>query len=125
MVVSLAAFVIAGPVSAVTIPSSGDDEEMVLMDTEESSVLDGLLYVVTCSLFGDFFGTTHESFGHAPSAPAQEPGIGGGEGLFLAGTDAGVEVQQLATPAPEPSAALLMALGMAVTGIRLRGRTSS
>ena len=52
MVVSLAAFVIAGPVSAVTIPSSGDDEEMVLMDTEESGVLDGLLYIVTCSLFG-------------------------------------------------------------------------
>ncbi len=123
MVVSLAAFVIAGPVSA-TMTEAGDDQEMVLTDEDKPDVLDGLLYVVTASLLGDLFGSDHTSHSFASSPPPEQTELGGGEGLYLGSTKVDPQVRQFASAAPEPTAALLMAMGLTVTGMRLRGRKS-
>ena len=127
LVASLAGLAIGGAAGAATTEGGDNGEaEVVLVSDSEAGVDDGLLYILSLGFAGDFFGEKDKKYVSAESAPAHSGGP----------TDEIVQVVQTrgdghptdvadhhnASPAPEPSAALLMAMGLTVTGMRLRSR---
>ena len=133
---------ITSPVSATPTESGGGEQEIVLADSDETDALEGLLYIMGVSLFGDFFGSKKKTYAPLSAGSADPAELANGVGdpplvVSSLSSEPSELLHQVSHPdsipssetssaaVSEPTAALLMAMDMTVTSMRLRRRSRS